>query len=123
MTGTVVTLSGRVSVGSDPANDFVLPDAGVEPHHFFIRLAPRADVAASIHAAARTFVNGLPVVEKALAPGDSIHVGGSVLVLRASAGDAAVRPLDPVIITDLPGTVVERQVRVAELLASPRPGS
>jgi len=80
-------LDGRpVSIGRGPDCDLVLADARVSRLH--ARIAPRGGrlVLADLGSTNGTAVNGAPVREIVLGPGDRIVLGATVLLVEADAG-------------------------------------
>ncbi len=110
--GAVLTLprSGRFSIGSDPSCDLVLVDSTVAPRHCVLE-AHGASV--TLEAVGPTFVNGLPLEKPAADVGDTIDLGESVLVLRAADLSSAG---EQVVVDDAMPVVVQRRVKVEELL-------
>ena len=80
-------LDGRpLSIGRGPENDLVLADARVSRLH--ARVAPRAGrlVLVDLGSTNGTAVNGTPVREIVLGPGDRIELGATVLLVEADTG-------------------------------------
>jgi hypothetical protein len=72
----------RVVIGRLPENDVVLNDPGASREHAEIRRVGGAFVVADLGATNATLVNGQPVAEHALADGDRITIGNTVLEFR-----------------------------------------
>jgi hypothetical protein len=72
----------RVVIGRLPENDVVLSDPGASREHAEIRRVGGAFVVADLGATNTTLVNGQPVAERALADGDRITIGNTVLEFR-----------------------------------------
>jgi hypothetical protein len=72
----------RVVIGRLPDNDVVLTDPGASREHAEIRRVGGAFVVADLGATNTTLVNGQPVAERALADGDRITIGNTVLEFR-----------------------------------------
>jgi len=72
----------RVVIGRLPENDVVLTDPGASREHAEIRRVGGAFVVADLGATNTTLVNGQPVGEHALADGDRITIGNTVLEFR-----------------------------------------
>ncbi|MBX3471338.1 MAG: SpoIIE family protein phosphatase [Planctomycetes bacterium] len=89
-----VRLDRDVVVVGRQGTDLALRDMNVSRQHFRIeRVAGLGHVLRDERSRNGTFVNGVSVLDKVLADGDRIHVGGSGLVYRQTAGPAAL-PLD-----------------------------
>jgi transcriptional regulator with GAF, ATPase, and Fis domain len=115
-TGATMPVHKPLSIGSDPANDFVLADSAVALRHCLIQ--PEG-AGAWVNALAPTFVNGLPIVERTIATGDTIHLGESVLVLRA-ADVSSLPSVEQLVVIDTADASIERCFAVEDLLAAPR---
>ncbi len=72
---------GRTTLGRHSSNDLVLDDSGASRRHCaFVRGAEGCRVV-DLDSHNGTFVNGEKVTERALAPGDEIRIGATVLML------------------------------------------
>ena len=72
----------RVVIGRLPESDVVLSDPGASREHAEIRRVGGAFVVSDLGATNATLVNGAPVGEHALADGDRITIGSTVLEFR-----------------------------------------
>lgn len=113
----------EVSIGRDPSNQVSLLDSLVSRRHCVIRKEPEGFRLVDLESRNNTFVSGVPVRERVLAPGDQIRVGNSILMFQRTAGDStaanAALQLDA---TPAPGaaTVILRK-EDALYLQPPRP--
>jgi transcriptional regulator with GAF, ATPase, and Fis domain len=74
---------GSLTIGREVSNQLILDDSLVSPQHCKLtRESDGAYVAHDLGSASGTFVNGLPVTERILVPGDQLVVGGSVFVFH-----------------------------------------
>jgi transcriptional regulator with GAF, ATPase, and Fis domain len=93
--GTVIPLpEGDFSVGRQSANNVYLDDNAVSRRHcIFIRTSERCALK-DLESRNGTFVNGTPVSEQELEPGDEIRIGGSVFCYLMDADRAAAAASD-----------------------------
>ena len=116
-------IEGEVSIGRDPSNHISLLDSLVSRRHCVIRKESNKFHLVDLESRNNTFVSGVPVRERALAAGDQIRVGNSVLVFQGPEGDSSTAnvglQLDA---TPVPGaaTVILRKEE-ALYLQAPRP--
>ena len=79
------------AIGRDAGNSVRLEDPTVSPHHCRIEIREGQLVLSDLGSRCGTFVNGIPVKERVLRPGDEVAVGSSVFVVQveetASAGN------------------------------------
>jgi len=81
------------AVGSSRANDLVLKDSSVAPHHATLLLKGDTWYVTDLRSRHGTFVNGYRVAtERALAPGCTLTVGHVALVFRARKSTPAPEP-------------------------------
>ncbi len=113
-TGATTPVHEALSIGSDPASDFMLTDSTVAPQHCVIRPEPAG---VSVRALAPTFVNGLPVVEQTIAAGDTIHLGESVLAVRVAEAPS-LTSVEQAVVIESAGATIERSIAVEDLLAT-----
>ncbi|MCW8141169.1 MAG: FHA domain-containing protein, partial [Planctomycetota bacterium] len=89
-----VRLDRDVVVVGRQGTDLALRDMNVSRQHFRVeRVADLGHVLRDERSRNGTFVNGVSVLDKVLAEGDRIQVGGSVMTYRRAAGPSAL-PLD-----------------------------
>jgi Nif-specific regulatory protein len=82
----------ETSVGRDPSNDIPILDPLVSRHHCVVRRAGSEFQIHDLDSRNCTYVNGLPLKGRALAPGDQIRVGNSVFVFHGpETGATAIR--------------------------------
>ena len=68
---------GSLTIGREISNQLILDDSLVSPQHCELKCdAAGACVLRDLDSASGTFVNGLPVNERMLMPGDQVVVGG-----------------------------------------------
>ena len=81
------------AIGSSRANDLVLKDSSVAPHHASLLLKGDTWYVTDLRSRHGTFVNGYRVAtERALAPGCTLTVGHVALVFRARKSTPAAEP-------------------------------
>jgi transcriptional regulator with GAF, ATPase, and Fis domain len=86
---------GGLSIGRELSNRLSIDDAMVSPQHCVVSLDSERIVLRDLSSLTGTFVNGLPVTERALVHGDRIAVGGSVfLFLREESSEAHPSPVE-----------------------------
>ncbi|MFL6198678.1 MAG: sigma 54-interacting transcriptional regulator [Thermoanaerobaculia bacterium] len=87
--GSTFSLDGPVEIGRHSSNGIQLRDLAVSRRHCVIE--PRADGLwlRDLESRQGTFVNGLPVRERSLEPGDLILVGSSLFLLQDDPRDDA----------------------------------
>jgi pSer/pThr/pTyr-binding forkhead associated (FHA) protein len=96
--------SSRVTIGRRPENDIVLQDPHVSRTHARIRFKQGRYVLTDLDSKAGTLVNGRPIQEHVLRPGDQIGIAGKRFVFRveaveqeaAASGDTAPLSTDDV---------------------------
>ncbi len=74
--------AGRRIIGRDPASDVHLADASVSRRHAVLVVDGAGCLITDQNSTNGTFVNGVPVKERALAGGEQIRVGQTVLEFR-----------------------------------------
>ncbi|HTT19488.1 MAG TPA: sigma 54-interacting transcriptional regulator [Candidatus Sulfotelmatobacter sp.] len=88
--GKIVPLvDGEVSIGREPSNNISLLDSLVSRRHCVIRRDGDSFRLLDLDSRNNTFVGGVPVRERLLAPGDQIRVGNSLLVFQGAGGDSS----------------------------------
>jgi two-component system response regulator GlrR len=75
-------LSGLIRVGTDESNDLVLSDGTVSRRHLEIERTPRGLLLRDLNSRNGTFVDGRPVLQAFVQPGDKIDLGKTKLTLR-----------------------------------------
>ncbi len=86
---------GMLRVGSAPGCDVVIRDSAVDPEHLRVEETPggiRVTDAGTRHG---TRLNGIPVTEALLRPGDEVRLGGAVIRLAAAGVPPPPRPASP----------------------------
>jgi Nif-specific regulatory protein len=88
-------MDGSLTVGRDLTNHLIIDDSLVAPQHCRINVESGQCTLKDLASPAGTFVNGLPVLERPLAHGDQIVIGGSVfLFLREEPVAANASPIE-----------------------------
>jgi predicted component of type VI protein secretion system len=83
--GEVFSFSeGDITIGRDPSNRVPLLDPLVSRMHCVVRSDGAAFQILDLDSRNSTFVNGVAIKERTLAPGDQIRVGNSMFVLRGA---------------------------------------
>lgn len=80
---TIAVDGTPLDIGRAPDNGLVLADPGVSRHHARLRARSGLLVFADLGSTNGSRVNGVPVDEVVLGPGDRIGIGGSLLVVEA----------------------------------------
>ena len=76
----------RVTIGRRPYNDLLLDDLTVSGEHAIVHTGPRGEsVVHDLQSRNGTLVNGVPVMQQVLAPGDVIDVGIYRIVYRTES--------------------------------------
>jgi Nif-specific regulatory protein len=78
-----------LSIGRDSANSICLGDLAVSPNHCRITPDNGRFLITDLDSTSGTFVNGIPVKERVLTPGDQIAVGSSVFLFQIEDYPAA----------------------------------
>ena len=78
-----------LSIGRDSSNSICLGDLTVSPNHCRITPDNGRFLLTDLDSTSGTFVNGIPVKERVLAPGDHIAVGNSVFLFQVEGSPAA----------------------------------
>lgn len=86
-----------LTMGRDAGNAIRLDDPGVSERHCLVELRDERAMLIDLDSRSGTFVNGIPVTERELKPGDEVSVGSSIFVFelensRSSAAEQ--RPLN-----------------------------
>jgi two-component system, NtrC family, sensor kinase len=80
--GKVFDLRGtQLMMGRDPLCDVPLTDASISRHHAELRVEEGKFHIIDLNSSNGTFVNGVPVSEAAIRPGDQIRLGTQILTL------------------------------------------
>ncbi|HET8925875.1 MAG TPA: sigma 54-interacting transcriptional regulator [Candidatus Acidoferrum sp.] len=112
---TEFPIAELISIGRDSSNSICLGDLAVSPNHCRITADNGRFLLTDLDSTSGTFVNGIPVKERVLAPGDQIAVGNSVFLLRVEAArEAASSPVELDEYSSVRGQV--QQLRHDELL-------
>jgi transcriptional regulator with GAF, ATPase, and Fis domain len=107
--------SAPVSIGRDAANPICIDDPAVAQVHCKIARQNESFLLTDQDTASGTFVNGIPIKQRVLAPGDQIAVGSSLFLFQMEGAVAAA--ISPVQLDDAsPASGQEQQLRHDELL-------
>jgi Nif-specific regulatory protein len=88
--GTSIPLAeAEVTIGREPSNGISLLDVGVSRRHCIILRNGSQFKIQDLSSRNGTFVNGVPVTERALASGDEIKIGGSLFVFVVPEAERA----------------------------------
>lgn len=108
-------LAGILSIGRNPANSICLDDATVSPDHCRISCENERFLLTDMDSDSGTFVNGIPVKQRVLSPGDEIAVGNSLFLFEMDRAATRARSAVQLDENSLTGAQVE-QLRHEELL-------
>jgi len=75
-------LAGQIGIGREAGNFIRLEDPAVSPQHCRIAVQNGRTILEDLESASGTFVNGIPVKQRDLKPGDEVAVGNSVFVFE-----------------------------------------
>jgi Nif-specific regulatory protein len=107
--------SAPLSIGRDADNPICIEDLAVSPRHCQIALQNESFLLTDLDTASGTFVNGIPVKQRVLTPGDQIAVGNSLFLFQVEG--AAAQAISPVQLDDTSSASgQEQQLRHDELL-------
>jgi transcriptional regulator with GAF, ATPase, and Fis domain len=107
--------SAPVSIGRDASNPICIDDPAVSPLHCKIARQNENFLLTDQDTPSGTFVNGIPVKQRVLAPGDHIAVGSSLFLFEMDGAVGAA--ISPVQLDDAsPASGQEQQLRHDELL-------
>ncbi len=96
LNGQLVTLSGvETSIGRDESNRIPVGDLGLSRRHCVIEVVKDGFRIRDLDSLNGTFVNGVPVKQRALKHGDEVRIGHSVFLflLDRESGTASVTPV------------------------------
>jgi Nif-specific regulatory protein len=97
---------GSLTIGREISNQLILDDSLVSLQHCELQCdAAGACVVRDLDSASGTFVNGLPVSERILMPGDQVVVGGSVFVFHSE--EVKENESGTIVLKDLAGAARE----------------
>jgi len=108
-------LAGVLSIGRNSTNSICLEDASVSPDHCRISCENERFLLTDMDSDSGTFVNGIPVKQRALSPGDEIAVGNSLFLFEVARTPAPARSAVQLDEDSAAGAQVE-QLRHEELL-------
>jgi two-component system, NtrC family, response regulator HydG len=106
--------SAPMSIGRDASNPICIDDPAVSPLHCKIARQNDGFLLTDQDTASGTFVNGIPVKQRVLAPGDQIAVGSSLFLFQMDGAAAAISPVQ--LDDTSPPSGQEQQLRHDELL-------
>jgi transcriptional regulator with GAF, ATPase, and Fis domain len=84
-------VAGFVSIGRNSSNSISLEDESVSPSHCRINCDNGRFLLTDMDSDSGTFVNGIPVKQRELAPGDQIAIGSSLFVFKVERSPAPAR--------------------------------
>jgi transcriptional regulator with GAF, ATPase, and Fis domain len=107
--------SAPLSIGRDTSNAICIEDPAVSPLHCHIARQDENFLLTDLDTTSGTFVNGIPVKQRLLTPGDQIAIGGSLF--RFQMEGAIATAISPVQLDDTSAASGhEQQLRHDELL-------
>jgi Nif-specific regulatory protein len=93
LAGQTFEVAGEaLSIGRHSSNRLQLPDLAVSRHHCVLDPAGGRFLLRDMGSRRGTFVNGLPVQERALAEGDLVTLGGSLFLFRLRDEESGSEP-------------------------------
>ena len=81
--------SAPLSIGRDVSNAICVDDPAVSPLHCKIARQNETFLLTDLDTSSGTFVNGIPVKQRLLTPGDQIGIGGSLFLFQMEGAAAA----------------------------------
>ena len=108
-------LAGVLSIGRNSTNSICLDDASVSPDHCRISCENERFLLTDMDSDSGTFVNGIPVKQRVLSPGDEIAVGNSLFLFEVARTPVPARSAVQLDEDSVAGAQVE-QLRHEELL-------
>jgi Nif-specific regulatory protein len=82
---SVFRLGERVSIGSGEGNDIRIEEEAVSGRHCMVESADGRYVIKDLESHSGTFVNGIPVKERAITSGDEVAIGNTVFLFSGEA--------------------------------------
>ena len=108
-------VAGVLSIGRNATNSICLEDASVSPSHCRISSDNERFLLIDLDSDSGTFVNGIPVKQRVLAPGDQIAIGNSLFLFEVERSHAPARSAVQLDENSAAGAQVQ-QLRKDELL-------
>jgi len=108
-------LAGVLSIGRNSSSSICLEDTTVSPIHCRISCDDERFLLVDLDSDSGTFVNGIPVKQRVLAPGDQIAVGSSLFIFEVERSPAPARSAVQLDEDPATGTQVQ-QLRKDELV-------
>ncbi len=108
-------VAGVLSIGRSSTNSICLEDASVSPSHCRISCDNERFHLIDLDSDSGTFVNGIPVKQRVLAPGDQIAIGNSLFLFEVERSHAPARSTVQLDENSAAGAQVQ-QLRKDELL-------
>ena len=84
-------VAGVVTIGRDSINSICLEDTSVSPSHCRISCDNERFLLTDLDSDSGTFVNGIPVKERMLSPGDQIAIGSSLFLFELERSPSPAR--------------------------------
>ena len=104
-----------LSIGRDGSNGICIEDPAISGHHCHVVRREEGLLLTDLDTASGTFVNGIPVKQRLLAPGDQIAIGSSLFLFQVEGNVA--NAISPVQLDDtFVASGHEQQLRRDELL-------
>jgi len=108
-------VDGVLSIGRNSANSICLQDASVSPSHCSISCENGRFLLTDLDSDCGTLVNGIPVKQRMLAPGDQIAIGSSLFLFEVERSPSPARNAVQLDEIPAPGAQIQ-QLRKDELL-------
>ncbi len=108
-------LAGVLSIGRNSSSSICLEDTTVSPIHCRVSCDDERFLLVDLDSDSGTFVNGIPVKQRVLAPGDQIAVGSSLFIFEVERSPAPARSAVQLDEDPATGTQVQ-QLRKDELV-------
>lgn len=108
-------VAGVLSIGRNSSNSICLEDTTVSPVHCRISCDNERSLLVDLDSDSGTFVNGIPVKQRVLAPGDQIAIGSSLFIFEVERSPAPARSAVQLDEDPATGTQVQ-QLRKDELV-------
>jgi transcriptional regulator with GAF, ATPase, and Fis domain len=108
-------IAGTLAIGRESTNSICLEDTSVSPCHCRIACESGSCVLTDLGSESGTLVNGIPIKQRLLAPGDQIVVGSSLFIFEVDRCTAPARSAVQLDQDPATGTQVQ-QLRTDELV-------
>lgn len=81
VTGDIISIGNKISIGRNQANQLVLPSQSVSGFHAQIYFEDGRYMLEDLNSTNGTFINGTKVDKRSLQPGDEIRISQTVLIV------------------------------------------